>query len=93
MLMALIAMFLNIDQNRIALALNEAGQQLNGSEGEVVLDFSSVRRVDSAGLQAMEDFAGRADEKTIKVALRNVDVDVYRVLKLMKLTRRFSFLH
>ena len=93
MLMAMIAMFLNIDANRIALALNEAGQQLNGTEGEVVLDFSSVRRVDSAALQAMEEFAGIADEKTIKVVLRNVDVDVYRVLKLMKLTRRFSFLH
>ena len=93
MLMALIAMFLNIDQNRIALALNEAGQQLNGSEGEVVLDFSSVRRVDSAALQAMEEFAGIADEKAIKVVLRNVDVNVYRVLKLMKVARRFTFLH
>ncbi len=91
--MAMIAMFLNIDPNRIAPALKEAGQQLNGSEGEVVLDFSSVRRVDSAALQAMEDFAGIAEEKTIKVVLRNLDVDVYRVLKLMRMTRRFSFLH
>jgi hypothetical protein len=32
-----------------------------------------------------------ADEKAVKVALRGVNVDVYKVLKLVKLTRRFSF--
>jgi hypothetical protein len=35
--------------------------------------------------------AGAADEKAVKVALRGVHVDVYKVLKLVKLTPRFSF--
>ena len=33
-----------------------------------------------------------ADEKGVKVVLRGVNVDVYKVLKLVKLASRFSFL-
>jgi len=89
--MAMIAVFLDIDETRVVPALREAGGKLDGTEGEVVLDFSSVRRVDSSALRAMEDLARIADEKTVKVVLRGVNVDVYKVLKLVKLTRRFSF--
>jgi len=39
----------------------------------------------------MESLAGRADEKAVKVVLRGVNVDIYKVLKLMKLAPRFSF--
>jgi anti-anti-sigma regulatory factor len=91
--MAIIAMFLNIDQQRMALALKEAGQKLDSAEGEAFLDFSSVRRIDSSALRAMEEFARIADEKAIKVVLRGVNVDVYKVLKLVKLTQRFSFVN
>ncbi len=91
--MTTIAMLLNVDETRVAPFLQEAGERLTGAEGEVVLDFSSVRRVDSAALQALEQLAGRAEEKSVKVALRGVNVDVYKVLKLVKLTRCFSFLH
>lgn len=87
----MIAVFLDIDETRVVPALREAGGKLDGTEGEVVLDFSSVRRVDSSALRAMEDLARIADEKTVKVVLRGVNVDVYKVLKLVKLTRRFSF--
>jgi len=89
--MAMIAVFFDIDETRVVPALREAGGKLDGTEGEVVLDFSSVRRVDSSALRAMEDLARIADEKTVKVVLRGVNVDVYKVLKLVKLTRRFSF--
>ena len=34
-----------------------------------------------------------ADAKTVKVVLRGVNVDVYKVLKLVKLTPRFSFVN
>jgi len=91
--MAMIAVFLNIDEERIVAALQEAGGNLNRTQGEAVLDFSSVRRVDSSGLRALEEFARIADEKAVKVVLRGVNVDVYKVLKLVKLTRRFSFVN
>jgi hypothetical protein len=40
----------------------------------------------------MEKLAGVADDKAVKVVLRGVNVDVYKVLKLVNLTPRFSFL-
>jgi anti-anti-sigma regulatory factor len=91
--MAMIAVFLNIDEDRVVLALQEAGGNLDSTQGEAVLDFSSVRRIDSNALQALEEFARIAEEKAVKVALRGVNVDVYKVLKLVKLTRRFSFVN
>jgi len=87
----MIAVVLNIDERRVALALKEAGEKLDSAEGEAVLDFSSVRRIDPSALRAMEEFAHIADEKAVKVVLRGLNVDIYKVLKLMKLTRRFSF--
>jgi anti-anti-sigma regulatory factor len=89
--MALTAVRLNNDEERVGLALDEARKKLDGADGEAVLDFSSVSRVDSDGLRALEEFARLADEKAVKVVLRGVNVDVYKVLKLLKLTRRFSF--
>jgi anti-anti-sigma regulatory factor len=91
--MAMIAVILNIDETRMVSALREAGEKLEDTEGEAVLDFSSVRRIDSSALRAMEELARIADEKSVKVALRGVNVDVYKVLKLVKLTRRFSFVN
>ncbi len=58
-----------------------------------MLDFSSVRRIDSTALRALEEFARLADEKAVKVVLCGVNVDVYKVLKLVKLTRQFSFVN
>ena len=39
----------------------------------------------------MEEFADIADTKGVKVVLRGVDVGVYKVLKLVNLASRFSF--
>jgi anti-anti-sigma regulatory factor len=89
--MAITAVVLSIDEERAVLALQEAGENLDRTQGEAVLDFSSVRRIDSNVLQALEEFARIAQEKAVKVALRGVNVDVYKVLKLIKLTSRFSF--
>jgi anti-anti-sigma regulatory factor len=91
--MAMTAVFLNIDDQRVVPALQVAGEKLDSTQGETVLDFSSVRRIDSSALRALEEFARLADEKAVKVVLRGVNVDVYKVLKLMKLTRRFSFVN
>jgi anti-anti-sigma regulatory factor len=87
------SVFLTIKEERIVPLLEETAKSLDRAQGEVVLDFSPVRRIDSGALQALEDFARVADEKAVKVVLHGVDVDVYRVLKLVRLTGRVSFLH
>jgi anti-anti-sigma regulatory factor len=89
--MAMIAVWLKIDEERVVQALHEAGERLDSVEGEVALDFSSVRRIDPSALRALEEFASIADKKGVKVVLRGVSVGVYKVLKLVKLGSRFSF--
>jgi anti-anti-sigma regulatory factor len=90
--MEMIAVWLKIDGERVVPALQEAREKLDSAEGEVVLDFSSVRRIDPGGLRAMEELAAVADDKEVKVGLRGVNVEVYKVLKLVKVAKRFSFL-
>jgi anti-anti-sigma regulatory factor len=86
-------MFLSIEEERMVAALQEVAAGLDGSAGEAVLDFSSVRRIDSSTLQALQDLVRVAEDRGVKVVLRGVNVDVYKVLKLVNLTQRFSFLH
>ena len=88
--MAMMAVWLKIDEERIAHTFQEARTKLNDAEGDVVLDFSSVRRMDASGIMAMEEFADAADDKGVKIALRGVNIAVYKVLKLVKLASRFS---
>jgi len=86
----MIAVWLKVDEERFVQALHEAEEKLDNVEGEVALDFSSVRRIDPGALRAIEEFADIADDKGVKVVLRGVNVDVYKVLKLVKLESRFS---
>jgi len=88
-----IAVWLKIDGERVADALHEAREKLNGAQGEAVLDFSTVRRIDPPALREIEALAGSADAKSVKVVLRGVNIDIYKVLKLVKLAPRFSFLN
>ncbi len=53
--------------------------------GDVVIDFSPVRRLASGDLRELRKLAHAAEEKSVKVGLCGVDVFVYRVLKLAKL--------
>lgn len=91
--MATIAVWLKIDEERVVQALQEAGETLGSAAGDLLLDFSALRRIDSSVLRVMEEFAGIADGKGVKVVLRGVNVDVYRVFKLVKLASRFSFVN
>jgi anti-anti-sigma regulatory factor len=91
--MAMMAVWIKIDEEHIVRALQEAAEKLDNVESEVVLDFSSVHRIDPSAVRGMEEFAGIADDKGVKVALRGVNVDVYKVLKLVKLASRFSFVN
>jgi len=89
--MAMIAVWLKIDEERVVQGLQEAGERLDSIEGEMALDLSSLRRIDPNALRAMEEFADIADTKGVKVVLRGVDVGVYKVLKLVNLASRFSY--
>ena len=89
--MAMTAVWLKIDEERVARALQDAGERLGSVEDEVVLDFSSVRRIDTSALRVMEEFVSIADDKGVKIVLRGVSVDIYKVLKLVKLASRFVF--
>lgn len=90
--MTINAEWLEIDGERVVQGLQAAREALNTAQGDVVLNFSSVCRIDPQALRAMEKLAGLADGKAVKVVLRGVNVDIYKVLKLVKLTSRFSFL-
>jgi anti-anti-sigma regulatory factor len=90
--MATIAVLPNIDEERVAASLQEAATGFDGP-GEAVLDFSSVCRVAPTVLRALEELARVADDKGVRVVLRGVSVDVYKVLKLVKLTQRFTFVN
>jgi anti-anti-sigma regulatory factor len=91
--MTMIDMWLAIDGNRVAQDLRESAEKLESAGGDAFLDLSFVHRLDPGGLRALEDFAEVANEKAVKVALRGVNVDVYKVLKLARLSSRFSFVN
>jgi anti-anti-sigma regulatory factor len=92
MTMITIPVGLEFDDNSVSHALQEARVKLDNTKDDLCLDFSSVRRIDPSALKTMAELAGLADEKAVKVGLRGVNVDIYKVLKLGKLTSRFSFL-
>jgi anti-anti-sigma regulatory factor len=83
-------MSLKVDEARMVVTLQEIGSKLESTVGDVIVDFSDIRRVDPAALEALTEFVDTADEKAVNVVLRGVSVDVYRVLKLARLAKRFS---
>ena len=87
-----IPMLLEIDSEAVTSSLQQASEKLSSADGEVVLDFSSVLRINPGALQALEKLAAAAKEKAIKVVLRGINVEMYKVLKLARLTAQFSFL-
>jgi len=88
--MAITADVISIHEQSIVPELREAGKKL-GPGADLVLDFAAVRRIDSSAMKALDELAGIADAKAVKVVLRGVSVEVYKALKLVKLTQRFSF--
>src|SRR5271165_7532133 len=92
MTMTTFSVWSKADGETIVQILQGAREKLDSAEGDVLLDFSSVRRIDPSALTTMEELAGIADDKAVKVVLHGVNVDIYKVLKLVKLTSRFSFL-
>jgi anti-anti-sigma regulatory factor len=83
--------WLSIDGERVVPALQQAMEKLDSAQTEVVVDFSSVQRVDASALRVMEKLLAMADEKAVKIGLHSVNVDIYKTLKLAKLAPRFTF--
>jgi anti-anti-sigma regulatory factor len=84
-------MLVMLDEKQLVTVLRELVEQLDRAGSEIVLDFSAVHWIDSKAVLAIDDLAQKADEKSLRVVLRNVNVDVYKVLKLVRLTPRLSF--
>jgi anti-anti-sigma regulatory factor len=91
--MEMIAVWLKIDEQRVSAALEEAREKLDSAEGEVMLDFSSVQSIHVDALKSLEQFADAAHQKDIKVVLRGVNAAIFKVLRLVSLSSRFSFVN
>jgi anti-anti-sigma regulatory factor len=89
---ATISEWLVMNEEHLLHELQQAAQMLGDFQKDVVLDFSSVRRIDAAATRELEKVAGIADVHSVKVSLRGINIDIYRVLKLVNLASRFSFL-
>ena len=83
--------WLKVGGEHIVQDLQEAGEKLGRAGTEIILDFSSVRRIDPAALRGLEKLAVIAEEKAVRIELQGVNVTVYKVLKLARLASRFSF--
>jgi len=88
--MTIVAEYYRIDGERVTQSLNEAREKLNSMDGDAVLDFSGVLRIDASALHAIEELA---ELNSARVSLRGVNVGVYKVLKLARLTSRFAFVN
>lgn len=84
-------MLVMLDEKQLVPVLHELAEKLDRAGGELVLDFSAVRTIDSKAVLAIDELAQKADAKSLRIVLRNVSVDVYKVLKLVRLTPRLSF--
>jgi anti-anti-sigma regulatory factor len=84
---------IQVDADRIVPTLRgEAAEVVGRAGGELILDFSSVVKIDAGAARAMEELADLADRSSVRVALRAVNIGIYRALKLLNLTQKFSFL-
>lgn len=91
--MATIAEWLKVDGTRVADTLREAVNKLSAADGEMVLDFSGVERVDAKAVTALEELAAKAKEKSVRIVLRGVNVMIYKVLKLSRVGAQVGFLN
>lgn len=82
-----------LDGERVTEGLQDVCKNLGNADGEALLDFFFVERIDQSGLRALTELAGAAEEKKVRVILRGVNVEIYKVMKLARLTERFAFVN
>lgn len=74
-----------------AALVRAALERLDGTQHELVLDFSAVGRIGAPVIHDLERLAAKAREHSVEVHLRGVNVEVYKTLKLIALAGHFSF--
>ena len=74
-----------LDPDRLAQSIQDTAAEKLKNAGEIALDFSSVLRVDTNAVKALEEFAQLAAARSVEVQLHGVNLEVYKVLKLVKL--------
>ncbi len=80
-----------VDEKHTMQDLQAALDSVDRADSELVIDCSELRRLDPAALATLEVIANKADEHQVKVVLHGVNVDAYKVFRLINLTPRFSF--
>jgi anti-anti-sigma regulatory factor len=91
--MATVAEWQKVDGEHAADTLRSLAENLNSGDGELVLDFSAVQRLNAAALSALDQLVTKAEKESVRVVLRAVNIDVYKVLKLAKVAWRVGFLN
>jgi anti-anti-sigma regulatory factor len=89
--MSTVPVFLKIDADRVRDSLQGAIGRMQSTENEAVLDFSSVRRIDASDLEMMQELANMAEARGVKLAVCGVNVKIYKVLKLARISPRLGF--
>ena len=75
----------------VTQTVSEAIERLDSASGEMVLDLSTTERIDARALRALEELARKARARSVKILLRGVNIDVYKVLKLIEIESQFRF--
>lgn len=91
LLMPKIAEIHKIDADHPARSIRAVREKLDDEHAEAVLDFGSVQRIDPVALGEMEELVNLAELHADKISLLHVNVEIYKVLKLAKLSGRFNF--
>ena len=82
-----------IDGEHVAQQVIDIRAKLGGPKAPKCCSTSSLRRrLDPAGIQALEELAGAADIENAKIVLRGVNIEMYKVLKLAGLSDKFTFI-
>ena len=89
--MATLPVFLEIDAERVRDSLQGALEFVEGAEGEAVLDFSAVHRIDAKQVATLQELADMTEVTGVKLGICGVNVKIYKVLKLARLATRFGF--
>ena len=84
-------MMVTLEEKQLVPVLQDLAQKLERAGSELVLDFSAVGWIDSQAVLAIDELSQKAGEKSVRIVLRGVNVDVYKVLKLVRLTPKLSF--
>jgi anti-anti-sigma regulatory factor len=86
------AITINICEQHVAEGLRDIEQELSKRPGGIILDFSNVQRLDANGVLALQNLAATPDAAPLKVVLTGLAPGIYRVLKSLKLSSKFSYL-